>query len=54
MKKSSSQNDISMQHFQDKNHNFSNHAKVIIIDIYTSTKKPNKILRQRLIERKNF
>ena len=48
-KKSSSQNDISMQRFQKKNHNFNNHAKVITIDKLTNMKKPYEILRQRLI-----
>ena len=40
--------------FRDKNHNFNEHAKFIIIDKLTNTKKPKEILRQRLIQRENF
>ena len=37
-----------------KNHSFNKHAKFIITDNFTNTKKPKEILRQRLIQRENF
>ena len=45
---------IACKHFQAKNHNFNKHAKFIIKDKLINTKKPKKILRQRLTERNNF
>ena len=42
------------QYFREKNHNFNKHAKFIIIDKLTNTKKAKEILRQRLIQRENF
>ena len=42
------------KHFQDKNHNLNKHAKLIIIDKLTNTKKPKEILRQCLIQRESF
>ena len=42
------------RHFQEKNHVSEKHAKFIIIDKLTNTSKSKDMLRQRLIERKNF
>ena len=42
------------EHFWERNHNFNKHAKFIIIDKLTTTKKPKEVLRQRLIQRENF
>ena len=44
------------RHFQEKNHVFNKHAKLIIIDKLTNTTKSKSkdMLRQRLIERKIF
>ena len=41
LKKSSSQNDIIMQYFQEKNHNFNNRAKVILIEKLNNTTTVN-------------
>ena len=45
---------LACKHFREKNHNFNKHAKFIIKDKLTNTKKPKEILRQRLIQRENF
>ena len=43
-----------MRHFQERNHVFTKHATLIIIDQITSTTKSKDILRKRLIDIKNF
>ena len=35
---------LACKHFQEKNHNFNKHAKFIIIDKRSNTKKPKEIL----------
>ena len=45
---------LACRHFQEKKHVFNKHAKFIIIDKLTNTTNSKDILRQRLIERKNF
>ena len=45
---------LACKHFHEKSHNFNKHAKFIIIEKLTNTKKPKEILRQRLIERENL
>ena len=45
---------LASKHIQEKNHNFNKHAKFIITDKLTNTRKPKEILRQRLIQRENF
>ena len=45
---------LACKHFQEKNHNFNKHAKFLIIDKLTNTKRPNQFLWQCLIQRENF
>ena len=45
---------LASKHFQEKNHDFNKHAKLIIIDKLAKTKTPKEILRQRLIQRETF
>ena len=45
---------LACKHFREKNHNFNKHAKFIIIDKLTNTKKPKEILRQRLIQKEHL
>ena len=45
---------LACKHFQQRDHNFNQHAKFVIIDQLKNLQKPKEILRQRLIDRENF
>ena len=42
------------KHFQKNDHRFNEHARLTIIDRLTNTNLDKKILREHLIQRKNF